>query len=64
MQNGPHDDNGNLTDDGINQYEYDAWNRLVTVKSSADGGAVTFATNACDAIGRRIKKVNATDEGA
>ena len=28
-----YDDNGNLTDDGTFQYAYDAWNRLVSVKT-------------------------------
>ena len=38
-------------------YVYDAWNRLVAVKSAADGGAVTIQTAEFDALGRRIKKV-------
>ncbi len=48
---------GNMIDDGTFRYIYDAWNRLVAVKSSQDAGAVTIQTSEFDAIGRRIKKV-------
>ncbi len=50
-----YDDNGNLTDDGTFKYEYDAWNRLVTVKTQEDN--LTIAAYKYDALGRRIKKV-------
>ena len=46
--------NGNLTDDGLRLYAYDAMNRLVQVKKK-DGGAVV-ATYTYDALGRRIRK--------
>ena len=52
-----HDHAGNMIDDGTFRYVYDAWNRLVTVKSSEDSGAVTFQTAEFDARGRRMKKV-------
>jgi len=50
-----YDKNGNLTDDGVYKYAYDAWNRLVKVTTEHD--ALTLATCAYDALGRRIKKV-------
>ena len=37
-----HDKAGNLIDDGTHQYVYDAWHRLIKVRSAADGGAVTL----------------------
>ncbi len=46
----------NLTDDGTFKYVYDAWNRLVKVKSSNDD-SIIIATYSYDALGRRIKKV-------
>ncbi len=52
-----HDDAGNMVDDGVYQYIYDAWNRLVKVKATEDGAAVTIQTAEFDATGRRIKKV-------
>jgi len=47
---------GNLVDDGTFRFVYDAWNRLVSVKSSKDAGAVTFQTAEFDGLGRRMKK--------
>ena len=51
------DDNGNLTDDGTQEYVYDAENRLIEVlkKASPD---VTIQTYAYDALGRRVKTVD------
>ncbi len=57
-----HDHAGNLIDDGVYRYVYDAWNRLVKVQSSADSGATTIQTAEFDATGRRLKKV-VTDSG-
>ncbi|MCG3125447.1 MAG: hypothetical protein CHACPFDD_00269 [Phycisphaerae bacterium] len=54
-----YDDNGNLTDDGIFKFTYDAWNRLVAVKSRYSSGTTqtTFATYAYDGANRRTSKV-------
>ncbi|MCG3126249.1 MAG: hypothetical protein CHACPFDD_01079 [Phycisphaerae bacterium] len=54
-----YDDNGNLTDDGVFKFVYDAWNRLVGVKSRYTGGTTqtTFATYAYDGANRRTSKV-------
>ncbi|MCG3125531.1 MAG: hypothetical protein CHACPFDD_00355 [Phycisphaerae bacterium] len=54
-----YDDNGNLTDDGIFKFAYDAWNRLVSVKSRYAAGTTqtTFATYAYDGTNRRASKV-------
>ena len=49
-----HDDNGNLTDDGTNLYEYDYRNQLVRVKLKS--GGATVATYKYDAAGRRVEK--------
>jgi RHS repeat-associated protein len=46
-----YDNNGNLTNDGVNTYQWDARNRLVGIS----GG--TTATFAYDALGRRTNKV-------
>ncbi len=46
-----------MIDDGTFRYVYDAWNRLVAVKSSLDSAATTFQTAEFDAQGRRMKKV-------
>ena len=47
-----YDANGNLTKDETGkQYAYDAWNRMVTVKSS---GGTTLETLAYDGLGRRV----------
>lgn len=48
------DKNGSLLNDGLLKYEYDAWNRLVKVKSAEEG--LTIGTHTYDAAGRRIKK--------
>lgn len=50
-----HDNNGKLTFDGTLSYDYDAWNRMVTVKSRQ--AALTLAAYSYDTLGRRIKKV-------
>jgi len=62
-----YDNNGNLTYDGLQQYTYDAWNRLSTVAHAYrdSNGAVqagqVSATYRYDALGRRIlKTVNNT----
>lgn len=39
-----HDDNGNLTNSGLFQYQYDAWNRLIGVYYAA--GNATVSTEA------------------
>ena len=61
-----HDDNGNLTDDGLFKYSYDAWNRLAGTwyhDAHVDGNGhpdVTgerVATYAYDGLFRRIGKV-------
>ena len=49
-----HDDNGSLTDDGTNLYEYDYRNQLVRVKLKS--GGATVATYKYDAAGRRVEK--------
>jgi RHS repeat-associated protein len=51
-----HDHTGNLIDDGTNQFVYDAWNRLVKVRS-AQTTTLTIQTAEFDGTGRRIKKV-------
>jgi len=51
-----HCDAGNLIDDGCRVFIYDAWNRLVEVRSSEDADVV-FQTASFDGLGRRIKKV-------
>ena len=45
-----YDDNGNLVDDGVFLYRFDAWNHLVEVVDKATSD--TVATNAYDALGR------------
>jgi len=52
-----HDHAGNLIDNGMFRYVYDAWNRLVKVQSSEDSGATTFQEAEFDGTGRRMKKV-------
>jgi RHS repeat-associated protein len=50
-----HDGNGNLTDDGVRLYEYDALNRLRRVRRKSDGmevGAYSY-----DAGNRRVRSV-------
>ena len=51
-----HDNNGNLTDDGVFKYVYDAWNRLVGVKRS-QGANTTIAAYVYDGLNRRVSKV-------
>ncbi len=51
-----YDNNGNLTEDGVFKYVYDAWNRLVIVKRVPDA-ATTIATYAYDGLNRRASKV-------
>jgi RHS repeat-associated protein len=47
-----YDANGNMTgDQNGNQFVYDAWNRLVTVKNS---GGTTLETFSYDGLGRRV----------
>jgi RHS repeat-associated protein len=67
-----YDNNGNLTYDGLQQYTYDAWNRLSTVahayRDFAGDGNVhagqVSATYRYDALGRRIlKTVTGTGAG-
>ncbi len=61
-----YDKNGNLLNDGIRKYEYDAFNRLVNVYkdpngtpggSGGSGGPTLIATYTYDALNRRIRKV-------
>ncbi len=49
-----YDDNGNVTSDGLFDFEYDAWNRIVTV--SFPDAAVTVAGFEYDGLNRRIRK--------
>ena len=46
--------NGNIANDGIRSYQYDAFNRLIQV-NKVSGGA-TIATYVYDALNRRIQK--------
>jgi RHS repeat-associated protein len=46
--------NGNLTDDGTLNYQYDALNRLISVKRASDGAAI--AAYVYDAGNRRVRK--------
>ena len=50
-----YDDNGNLTDDGVFKFVYDAWNRLVTVTRRVDDKA-TIAAYEYDGQNRRTMK--------
>ena len=55
-----HDDNGNLTDDGLFKYKYDAWNRLVGAwhnAASVSDPNQAVATYAYDGLFRRIAKI-------
>jgi RHS repeat-associated protein len=49
-----HDDNGNVTDDGRNRYEYDALNRLRRVTRKSDNAVI--AVYRYDAFNRRIER--------
>ena len=53
-----YDANGNLTDDGIYVYKYDAWNRLVQAKRKTAAGDeyAVVGTYRYDGLGRRIYK--------
>ena len=50
------DDNGNLTDDGAQLYEYDAENRLIRVARKSD--SVVLQEYAYDSLGRRVVMVD------
>jgi RHS repeat-associated protein len=53
-----YDANGNITADGSgNTYVYDAWNRLVAVKS----GTTTLAAYGYDGLGRRISETHGSN---
>ena len=52
-----HDANGNLTSDGVFQYQYDAANQLTNVVRLADGACVLSARY--DALGRRVEATRA-----
>lgn len=56
-----YDNAGNLIDDGVFQYVYDAWNRLIKVRSAV-GTARTLQTAKFDGMGRRLEK-NVTNSG-
>ena len=47
--------NGNITDDGVRLYAYDALNRLMTVTRKSDNAVIGQYT--CDTRGRRAGKV-------
>jgi YD repeat-containing protein len=47
--------NGNLANDGVRTYQYDAFNRLIVVGDAETSD--TIATYTYDALGRRIRKV-------
>lgn len=49
-----YDDNGNLTDDGTNTYEYDYENRLTKVTRKSD--SFILGQYKYDALGRRVEK--------
>jgi RHS repeat-associated protein len=51
-----YDHAGNMIDDGTFVYVYDAWSRLVKVRSK-ESANVTLQTAKVDGLGRRIKKV-------
>ena len=51
-----YDANGNLTDDGLYLFTYDAWNRLVKATRRLDA-LTPVATVAYDALHRRASKV-------
>jgi RHS repeat-associated protein len=56
-----HDDNGNVTDDGRNRYEYDALNRLRRVARRSDN--MVIAVYRYDAFNRRVEQT-VTNSGA
>jgi hypothetical protein len=47
--------NGNIADDGVRTYAYDAMNRLTTVKRNGDGATICRYTY--DVVGSRILKI-------
>src|SRR5579871_2586562 len=51
----PGKSNGNLIDDGVRLYQYDAFNRLIAVTRKRDGQVI--AQYLYDALGRRVRKV-------
>ena len=51
-----YDDNGNLVGDGIFEYAYDAWNRLVEVVLESGGDETTIAAYEYDGQNRRTSK--------
>jgi hypothetical protein len=57
-----YDNNGNLTDDGIFKFVYDAWNRLVKAKHRSASNVAVIGTYAYDGAMRRTKKV-VTNQG-
>jgi len=52
-----YDNNGNLTDDGVMHFVYDAWNRLRKAQRVAAGDTTTFGTYSYYADTRRAGKV-------
>ncbi len=54
-----HDKNGNLTDDGVNTYEWDALNRLR--KATRQSNSQLVGTYTYDCHNRRMRKVTASD---
>ncbi len=54
--------NGNLTNDGIRTYQWDAFNRLIQV-GKVSGSVADVATYVYDALGRRIQKTIANLSG-
>ncbi|MBI1927085.1 hypothetical protein HYR99_22935, partial [Candidatus Poribacteria bacterium] len=54
-----HDKNGNLTDDSVNTYEWDALNRLRKATRQSDSQLIGTYTYDCH--NRRMRKVTATD---
>ena len=61
-QYGRHQGNGNLVNDGVRIYQYDAFNRLIQISDAAT--SAVLATYVYDALGRRIQKtINDLDGG-
>ncbi|MFO0838005.1 MAG: hypothetical protein U1D55_05715 [Phycisphaerae bacterium] len=52
-----YDDNGNLTDDGVFKYAYDAWNRLAKVTWRIKSPPSSVAVYSYDGANRRVTKV-------
>jgi len=50
-----YDENGNLTDDGVHKFEYDALNRLRKVARKSDDALI--AVYSYDAFGRRVSRL-------